>query len=50
MRRILFIAASITRAILIRHVMSYKTVCYLQMENEAIDNLLNYLKKRKDER
>jgi len=36
--------------ILTPHVGSYTTECRLQMENEAVDNLLNYLKKPKDER
>lgn len=36
--------------ILTPHVGSYTAECRLQMENEAVDNLLNYLKKPKDER
>ncbi len=36
--------------ILTPHVGSYTAECRLQMENEAVDNLLNYLKKTKDGR
>jgi len=36
--------------ILTPHVGSYTAECRLQMENEAVDNLLNYLKRFKDER
>lgn len=36
--------------ILTPHVGSYTAECRLQMENEAVDNLLNYLKRTKDER
>lgn len=36
--------------ILTPHVGSYTAECRLQMENEAVDNLINYLKKPKGER
>lgn len=36
--------------ILTPHVGSYTAECRLQMENEAVDNLLNYLKRSKDEK
>jgi len=36
--------------ILTPHVGSYTAECRLQMENEAVDNLLNYLKNQKGER
>lgn len=36
--------------ILTPHVGSYTAECRLQMENEAVDNLLNYLKKARKER
>jgi D-3-phosphoglycerate dehydrogenase len=40
---------SYQNVILTPHVGSYTAECRLQMENEAVDNLLNYLKRPKDE-